>query len=93
MLEAVRSLPQRPQILNLEPERRGDVLRDIETVGAATGREVVGRRAGDLPEYYADPSLANAELGWRATHTVDDMCADVWHWQSQNPNGYTDPDA
>lgn len=39
VLEAVRSLPQRPQILNLEPERLGDVLRDVETVGAATGRE------------------------------------------------------
>jgi iron complex transport system substrate-binding protein len=39
VLEAVRSLPQRPQIINLEPERLGDVLRDIATVGAATGRE------------------------------------------------------
>jgi len=39
VLEAVRSLPQRPQIINLEPERLGDVLRDIATVGAATGHE------------------------------------------------------
>lgn len=39
VLEAVRSLPRRPQIINLEPERLDDVLRDIETVGVATGRE------------------------------------------------------
>ena len=39
VLEAVRSLPQRPQVINLEPERLDDVLRDIETVGAATQRE------------------------------------------------------
>lgn len=39
VLEAVRSLPRRPPVINLEPERLDDVLRDIETVGAATGRE------------------------------------------------------
>ncbi len=39
VLEAVRSLPRRPEVINLEPERLDDVLRDIETVGAATGRE------------------------------------------------------
>jgi iron complex transport system substrate-binding protein len=39
VLEAVRSLPRRPQVINLEPERLNDVLRDIRTVGAATGRE------------------------------------------------------
>ena len=31
---------------------------------------------------------AEAELGWRATRTVDDMCADTWRWQSRNPHGY-----
>ncbi|HEY7851088.1 MAG TPA: cobalamin-binding protein [Ktedonobacterales bacterium] len=39
VLEAVRTLPAHPQVINLEPERLDDVLRDIETVGAATGRE------------------------------------------------------
>ncbi len=47
VLEAVRSLPQRPQIINLEPERLDDVLRDIETVGAATERAT---EAGSLVE-------------------------------------------
>ena len=50
--------------------------------------EVVERRPGDVAASYADPSRAEAELGWRATRTVDDMCVDTWRWQSKNPNGY-----
>lgn len=39
VLEAVRSLPTRPEVINLEPERLEDVLADIARVGAATGRQ------------------------------------------------------
>ena len=27
-------------------------------------------------------------LGWKAEKGLDEMCADTWRWQSQNPNGY-----
>jgi len=57
-------------------------------VGRALPYEVVGRRPGDIATSYADPGRANAELGWTATRTIDDMCADSWRWQSQNPKGY-----
>jgi UDP-glucose 4-epimerase len=68
-----------------------ELLHSFErAVGHELPYEVVGRRAGDLPEYYADPTLAHEELGWRATHTVEDMAADTWNWQRQNPNGYVD---
>jgi UDP-glucose 4-epimerase len=50
--------------------------------------KVTGRRAGDLPEYYADCTKASHELGWRAEKTLDESCADSWRWQSMNPNGY-----
>ena len=40
------------------------------------------------PSSYADPSKANAELGWSTKMSVEDMCADTWRWQSQNPQGY-----
>lgn len=46
------------------------------------------RRAGDVPECYADSSKANKELGWYAQYDIDDMCSDSWRWQSQNPKGY-----
>jgi UDP-glucose 4-epimerase len=57
-------------------------------VGRVLPYEVVGRRAGDIAASYADPGRANAELGWKAVRTIDDMCTDSWRWQSQNPNGY-----
>jgi UDP-glucose 4-epimerase len=59
-------------------------------VGRPLPYEVVGRRPGDIAASYADPGRANAELGWKATRTIDDMCQDSWRWQSQNPNGYPD---
>jgi UDP-glucose 4-epimerase len=68
-----------------------DMLHAFErAVGHALPYEVVGRRAGDITASYADPARANAELGWAATRTIDDMCADSWRWQSQNPDGYPD---
>ena len=79
---------------NLGTGRGTSVLELLHAFERAAGRElpyeVIGRRPGDLPEYYADPALAEQELGWRATRTVDDMCADTWRWQSQNPHGYAD---
>lgn len=50
--------------------------------------EVCARRDGDLPEYYADATKAKRLLGWKTEKTIDDMCEDVWRWQSNNPKGY-----
>lgn len=50
--------------------------------------EVLPRRAGDLPEFYADASLAQRELDWHTTRSIDDACRDSWNWQSKNPEGY-----
>ncbi len=46
------------------------------------------RRAGDIPQCYADPSKAAKELGWTARHGIKEMCEDAWRWQKNNPNGY-----
>ena len=56
--------------------------------GVRIPREVVGRRPGDNPTSYADPAKAARLLGWRTEKTIEDMCADTWRWQSQNPQGY-----
>ena len=50
--------------------------------------EITGRRAGDLPAFWADASSALADLGWSTTKTVDQMCEDHWRWQKNNPHGY-----
>ncbi|MBN1777844.1 MAG: UDP-glucose 4-epimerase GalE [Clostridiales bacterium] len=66
-----------------------DVIRAFESAtGIQIPYEVVGRRAGDLPVSYSDPSKAKKLLGWTAGKTLDDMCRDSWRWQSQNPKGY-----
>jgi UDP-glucose 4-epimerase len=46
------------------------------------------RRAGDVAQCFADATLAHDLLGWRAKHTLADMCTDAWRWQSNNPDGY-----
>lgn len=56
--------------------------------GAPIAFEFAPRRAGDLPEYYADASKAATKLEWHTTKSIDEMCADTWRWQSANPNGY-----
>jgi UDP-glucose 4-epimerase len=66
-----------------------ELLHSFEkAVGHELPHEIVERRAGDIAASYADPSKAKKELGWQTTKTVDDMCADTWRWQEQNPNGY-----
>ncbi|OQX07537.1 MAG: UDP-glucose 4-epimerase GalE [Desulfobulbaceae bacterium A2] len=93
-LAALRKLEQTPGVVtyNLGTGQGTSVLEMVEAFTRASGRPVpfriAPRRAGDIPQCYADPSLAEQELGWRATRGIDDMCADHWRWQSQNPNGY-----
>ncbi|KAF9080791.1 hypothetical protein BGX23_001686 [Mortierella sp. AD031] len=60
-----------------------------KSVGRALPYKVVGRRAGDVGSVIADPSLSASELGWSAEKTMQDMCDDLWRWQTQNPQGYT----
>lgn len=50
--------------------------------------KITPRRDGDIAVMQADASRAGAELGWHATHSLDDMCASTWDWQSQNKDGY-----
>ena len=64
----------------------------VAAFGRACGRELpyefAPRRPGDVASCWADPAHAESTLGWRATRSLDEMCADTWRWQSMNPNGY-----
>ena len=42
------------------------------------------RRAGDLDEFFADPTKAEEELGWKAERTIEDMCRDSWNYIQKN---------
>ena len=91
-LEALTTTDKPVNIWNLGSGRGTSVLELLHAFEKAVGRElpyeVVARRPGDVATSYADPSRANEELGWRTTRTVEDMCADTWRWQSQNPHGF-----
>ncbi len=68
-----------------------DVVNAFEKAsGVKVPYKIVDRRPGDLATVYSDPSKAKAELNWTAEKTLDDMCADSYRWQHQNPNGYED---
>ena len=79
-------------IYNLGTGNGSSVLDMVKAFEAASGQpvpyKIVSRRPGDIAECWADPSKANQELNWKATRTLQDMTADGWKWQSQNPNGY-----
>lgn len=68
------------------------VLQLIDGFRRASGKEVpyeiIDRRPGDVAACYADVSLAEKELGWKAKLDIDKACEDSWRWQSQNPDGY-----
>ena len=49
--------------------------------------EIAPRRAGDPPTVYAKVGKAEKMLHWKARRTLDQMCADSWRWQTQNPHG------
>ncbi len=66
-----------------------DMLRAFEAAAdRAIPHVIAPRRPGDVAQCYADPALAQRELGWRATRDQADMCRDHWRWQSRNPRGY-----
>ncbi len=93
-LAALDRLAANPGVVayNLGTGRGYSVLEMVAAFEKVTGRQIpyriVARRPGDVAVSYADPTRAQAELGWRAVRGLADMCADTWRWQSQNPNGY-----
>jgi UDP-glucose 4-epimerase len=91
-LDALRREP-RGFAVNLGTGRGISVLEAVHAFERASGRKIpverVARRAGDVAESYADPTLAERLLGWKAVHGLDEMCRDTWRWQSLNPHGYS----
>ena len=92
-LSALSQLRQ-PGVLtvNLGTGSGSSVMEVVQTFEAVSGRPVPyvidQRRVGDVAICYADPTLAKNLLGWTSKRSLTQMCADHWHWQMQNPNGY-----
>ncbi|MFC0169597.1 UDP-glucose 4-epimerase GalE [Pseudoduganella danionis] len=73
---------------NLGTGRGNSVLEMVRAFEQASGKpipyEFAARRPGDIAACYADPGLAERELGWKAQRNIDQMCADSWRWQTMS---------
>lgn len=93
-IRALEKLTSNPGVVtyNLGTGRGYSVLEMVSAFEKASGKKIpykiVGRREGDVASCYADPSKAKRELRWSADRGIDEMCADAWHWQYNNPDGY-----
>ena len=80
------------EVFNLGTGTPYSVLEIVHAFENATGvaikYELGARRAGDLPEFWANADKAAQALGWRAKRNLTNMCQDTWRWQSENPKGY-----
>ena len=95
-VKALKKLEEEPKVrtYNLGTGQGYSVLEVIKAFSKACGKDIPyvlkPRRAGDIATCYADASLAEKELGWKAENGILEMCADSWRWQKNNPNGYED---
>jgi UDP-glucose 4-epimerase len=93
---AIQSLLERGEsfTVNLGTGQGHSVLEVVRAFEQACGHSIpyrlAERRPGDVAQCYADASLAEKLLGWRAKFDLADMCRDSWRWQQGNPDGYKD---
>lgn len=76
---------EKVEVFNIGTGRGLSVLELIKAFETATGvklnYQIVGRRAGDIVKVWADPTLANEELGWKAETSIEDTVRSAWNWQ------------
>ena len=73
------------EMFNLGTGRGVSVLELVHAFEKATGvklnYKIVGRRAGDIEQVWADTSYANKELGWKAQSTLEETLKSAWNWE------------
>lgn len=80
------------EIINLGSGRGHSVFEMVAAFERASGQqiayEIKPRRAGDIDSFFADATKAKTLLSWQAKRGIEEMCQDVWRWQSENPRGF-----
>ena len=75
------------EIFNLGTGSGVSVLEAVNAFEVATGVKVnykiVGRRAGDIEKIWADTTLANEELGWKAETGIEETMLSAWKWEKK----------
>ena len=71
-------------VYNLGMGKGISILELVKTFNKVNGQlinyDFTDRRPGDLPEYYINADKAYKELGWKPTHTIEDICRDSWNY-------------
>jgi UDP-glucose 4-epimerase len=75
------------EVFNLGTGKGVSVLEAIHSFEKISGvklkYKITGRRQGDIVKIWADPSLANSELGWKTVYSLDDSMKTAWDWEKQ----------
>ncbi len=78
---------RRYEVFNLGTGRGNSVLEIVEAFMKVTGEKlnyrVVDRRPGDIEKIWADTSLANNELGWKAMIGLEETLLSAWNWEKR----------
>ena len=75
------------EIFNIGTGNGFSVFEIIKSFEKSTGQKlnykVVGRRAGDIEKIWANTSIANKVLGWKAEKNLDEMTLSAWQWEQK----------
>jgi UDP-glucose 4-epimerase len=73
------------EVFNLGTGTGVSVFEAIEAFERASGRrlnfKVTSRRAGDIEKIWADPTLANNDLGWKTQSSLEEAMLTAWQWE------------
>ncbi|RIA09446.1 UDP-galactose 4-epimerase [Flavobacteriaceae bacterium MAR_2010_72] len=59
-----------------------EIIKAFESIsGVVLKYEITERRAGDVPQLYADINLAKEKLGWTAKRGLKEMISSSWKWE------------
>ncbi len=76
---------QQFEVFNIGTGKGNSVLEIIKSFEKVSGEKLnykfVDRREGDITAAYADTSVANNELGWKAKHSLEEALLSAWNWQ------------
>ncbi|KAH7722037.1 Protein GALE-1 a [Aphelenchoides avenae] len=92
-LDYIKKAAGGTEVFNLGTGKGYSVLEMVAGLEKASGRKIATEdsvpRPGDLASVYCNPAKALEKLGWKAQFGIEEMCRDLWNWQSQNPNGFS----
>jgi len=75
------------EVFNLGTGKGNSVLETIhafeKTTGVKLNFHIGPRRAGDVEKVWADTTLANKELQWKAERSLEDMMSSAWKWEKK----------